>query len=267
MKKHYSLLLFLLVSSLFLVACQTTTSDSKSTSQHSSAISTSSNSPRSSSQSRTTSTSSTSLNEETTQQEKEGSNSPQSEPTIAQKHILPVTPQIQQVSNYCAPTTVSMILSSRGIQVDQFQLAIEMETAEPFETHNRDAIRILNRHLFGYEAPTEKQAGYRLETVTNASSDSEDMKKFKDRVRTNIKDGYPLYYTFDCSKVYPGKQGEHNVIGIGYLETADGQDISLLYYLDPSPNVQDAIYGGLKVITPEELLSAMLSCEEPNYGW
>ncbi|MGT2799587.1 C39 family peptidase [Streptococcus marmotae] len=267
MKKHYSLLSFLLGSILFLVACQATPTNSKSSSQHSSVATTSSKSTSSSSLSSTTSTSSISTNKETTKQEKEENRSRQSESTIAKKHLLQVTPQIQQVSNYCAPTTVSMMLASRGIQVDQFQLATEMGTAEPFGTHNRDAIRILNRHLFGYETPAEKQAGYRLETVTTFTSDSEDMKKFKDRVRTNIKDGYPLYYTFDSSKVYPGKPGEHNVIGIGYLETADGQDISLLYYLDPSPNVQDAVYGGLKVITPEELLSAMLTCEEPNYGW
>ncbi|GGE32410.1 C39 family peptidase [Streptococcus himalayensis] len=190
-----------------------------------------------------------------------------SNPASGQKHVLTVKGQIQQVWNYCAPTTVSMMLASRGIEANQFQLAKEMGTYDPFGTHNKDAIRILNKYLFGYEYPSAQQPGYRLETVRNASSQSEDMKKFKQRLIQNIKDGYPMYYTFDVSKVNPGKSGEHNVIGIGYLETPDGKDIELLYYLDPSPIVQDPVYGGLKTITPEELLAAMLTCEEPNYAW
>lgn len=66
--------------------------------------------------------------------------------------------------------------------------------------------------------------------------------------------------------IYPSKKGEHNVIGIGYLTTEDGKDIEQLYYLDPSPNVQDPRYGELKVTTPEELFQALMTCEEPNYG-
>ena len=62
-----------------------------------------------------------------------------------------MTTQIQQRWNFCAPATVSMMLASRGKIVDQFTLAREMGTYEPFGTHNRDAIRILNKHMFGYE--------------------------------------------------------------------------------------------------------------------
>lgn len=180
---------------------------------------------------------------------------------------LPVTSQIQEVWYYCAPTTVSMMLASCGILVNQHQLAKEMGTYEPYGTHNRDAIRILNQRMFGYEHPANGQAGYRLATVTDASSKSEDMRLFKERVRKDIDDGYPLYYTFMVEQMYPGKKGEHNVIGIGYELTADGQDLSAIYYLDPSPTVQDATYGGLKKVTPEELLSAMVTADEPNYAW
>ena len=180
---------------------------------------------------------------------------------------LDVAPQIQQVWNYCAPTTVSMMLSARGVAVDQYQLARDMGTYEPFGTHNRDAIRFLNRYLFGYDYPADGQAGYRLATVTDASPTSQDMALFKQRLIQNIKDGYPMYYTFDVSKIYPGLIGEHNVIGTGYELTADGSDIAYVYYLDPSPNVQDPVYGGLKKVTPEVLLDAMMICIEPNYGW
>lgn len=180
---------------------------------------------------------------------------------------LAITPQLQEVWYYCAPTTVSMMLASRGLSVSQHQLAREMGTYEPYGTHNRDAIRILNKHLFGYEFPEDGQAGYRLATVTDASSNSEDMRLFKERVRKNIDDGYPMYYTFNVEQIYPGKKGEHNVIGIGYELTPDGKDISALYYLDPDTHVQDPVYGGLKKVSPEELLSATVTCGEPNYAW
>lgn len=183
------------------------------------------------------------------------------------KKILAVTPQIQEEWYFCAPATVSMILSTQGKFVSQRQLAQEMGTYVPFGTHNKDAIRVLNQHLFGYSVPKEGQAGYRLASVTNASPNSEEMRLFKERVRKNIDDGYPMYYTFTLSKIYPGKNGEHNVIGIGYELTPDGKDISAIYYLDSMTHEQDPVYGGLKKVTPEELLEAMAACEEPNYAW
>lgn len=196
---------------------------------------------------------------------------PTTETTVAvqgsRKKLLSVTPQIQEKWYFCAPTTVSMMLSTQGITVSQEQLAKEMGTYELYGTHNRDAIRVLNQHLFGYPEPQAGQAGYRLETVTNASPDSEDMRLFKERVRKNIDDGYPLYYTFTISQIYPGKSGEHNVIGIGYELTPDGKDISAIYYLDSMTHVQDPTYGGLKKVTPKELLAAMVTCGEPNYAW
>ena len=183
------------------------------------------------------------------------------------KKILAVTPQIQEEWYFCAPATVSMILSTQGKFVSQRRLALEMGTYVPFGTHNKDAIRVLNQHLFGYSVPKEGQAGYRLASVTNASPNSEEMRVFKERVRKNIDDGYPMYYTFTLSKIYPGKNGEHNVIGIGYELTPDGKDISAIYYLDSMTHEQDPVYGGLKKVTPEELLEAMAACEEPNYAW
>lgn len=185
----------------------------------------------------------------------------------SRKKILAVTPQIQEEWYFCAPATVSMILSTQGKFVSQRQLAQEMGTYVPFGTHNKDAIRVLNQHLFGYSVPKDGQAGYRLVSVTNASPNSEEMRLFKERIRKNIDDGYPMYYTFILSKIYPGKNGEHNVIGIGYELTPDGKDISAIYYLDSMTHEQDPVYGGLKKVTPEELLEAMAACEEPNYAW
>jgi len=160
-----------------------------------------------------------------------------------------------------------MMLASRGVSVSQHQLAKEMGTYNPYGTHNRDAIRVLNQNLFGYPEPSGNQAGYRLVTVTDARPGSEDIRLFKERVRKDIDDGYPLYYTFNVAQIYPGKSGEHNVIGVGYELTADGKDISAIYYLDPDTHVQDPNYGGLKKLTPEELLAAMVTCGEKNYAW
>ena len=181
--------------------------------------------------------------------------------------LLPISLKLQEEWYFCAPATVHMMLASRGVSVSQHQLAKEMGTYNPYGTHNRDAIRVLNQNLFGYPEPSGNQAGYRLVTVTDARPDSEDIRLFKERVRKDIDDGYPLYYTFNVAQIYPGKSGEHNVIGVGYELTADGKDISAIYYLDPDTHVQDPTYGGLKKLTPEELLAAMVTCGEKNYAW
>ena len=183
------------------------------------------------------------------------------------RKLLPISLKLQEEWYFCAPATVHMMLASRGVSVSQHQLAKEMGTYNPYGTHNRDAIRVLNQSLFGYPEPSGNQAGYRLTTVTDTSPDSEDIRLFKERVRKDIDDGYPLYYTFNVAQIYPGKSGEHNVIGVGYELTADGKDISAIYYLDPDTHVQDPTYGGLKKLTPEELLAAMATCGEKNYAW
>ena len=183
------------------------------------------------------------------------------------RKLLPIPLKLQEEWYFCAPATVHMMLASRGVSVSQHQLAKEMGTYNPYGTHNRDAIRVLNQNLFGYPEPSGNQAGYRLVTVTDARPDSEDIRLFKERVRKDIDDGYPLYYTFNVAQIYPGKSGEHNVIGVGYELTADGKDISAIYYLDPDTHVQDPTYGGLKKLTPEELLAAMVTCGEKNYAW
>ena len=183
------------------------------------------------------------------------------------RKLLPIPLKLQEEWYFCAPATVHMMLASRGVSVSQHQLAKEMGTFEPYGTHNRNAIRVLNQNLFGYPEPSGNQAGYRLVTVTDARPDSEDIRLFKERVRKDIDDGYPLYYTFNVAQIYPGKSGEHNVIGVGYELTADGKDISAIYYLDPDTHVQDPTYGGLKKLTPEELLAAMVTCGEKNYAW
>ena len=120
---------------------------------------------------------------------------PVNQSNVGEKILLNVSPQVQNSWNTCAPTTVSMILSSQGITVSQELLAKEMQTDETFGTHNVNAIQILNYHLFGYVTPQDSQAGYRLETVTTSDVNSKQMHLFKKRLKQNIADGYPMYST------------------------------------------------------------------------
>lgn len=177
---------------------------------------------------------------------------------------LEVPQQVQRAWNTCSPTTVSMLLSYKGIDVSQETLAVEMGTDETFGTHNANAIAVLNQYLFGYATPSANQAGYRLETVTNPETDKS---LFKERLRKNIADGYPMYYTIELSTLSTEKWGEHNVLGVGYQLNAEGTDIESVYYLDPSYVSQDPVYGGLKKVTVEELLYSTSVCVEPNYAW
>lgn len=182
------------------------------------------------------------------------------------RKLLLSTPHIhQEVWYYCAPTTVSMMLATQGISVDQYTLAGEMGTYEPYGTHNEDAIRILNKYLVGKEYPSYQETGYHLAEVADASPATIDV--FEQRALKNFNDGYPMYYTMDVSKVYPGKSGEHNVIGIGYELNEEGNRIEWLYYYDPAQLLGDNPIGTVKKITPEHLLTAMLTCGERNYAY
>lgn len=260
MVKKISLLAGILII-LFLFACGHKTSKPSQSSQTSSFSTTSQ-----SSSSKTGNQSSSQSQASASTESRPSSETASPAPSLV--HRLEVPMQVQRRWNTCAPTAVSMILASRGLTVDQDTLATLMETDENFGTHNVNAIRVLNQQLFGYENPTGSQAGYRLATVTSSDPNSEDMRLFKYRLKRDIDDGYPLYYTVNNAVLYPGvTKGEHNVVGTGYQLSSDGQDITALYYIDPSPKVQDPVYAGLKKVSPEELLAAMVACEEPHYAW
>ena len=174
-------------------------------------------------------------------------------------HRLPTRLISQRKWFYCAPTTISMMLALHGKNIDQDILAKEMGTYEPFGTSSPDAIRVLNRHLFGYETPSGNQAGYRLERVTNPAAQVE---KFKQRIAQNTKDGYPMYFTLDISDLYPEKRGEHAVAGAGYKVSASG-DVELVYFVDPLVKSGD----GIKSMTPFQLLNSAKKNSEPYYAW
>lgn len=208
------------------------------------------------------------ISSQSTEKVREEETQPSSkEAALSIRKRLEVPMQVQRAWNTCAPTSVSMILAYKGVNVSQEELARAMGTDETFGTHNVNAVRVLNQYLFGYAEVPAGQAGYHLATVSSSAKNSEDMRLFKERLRKNIDDGYPMYYTVNNALLYPGRKGEHNVVGTGYELSVDGTDILAVYYLDPSYLVQDPVYGGLKKVSPEELLTAMVACQEPNYAW
>ena len=267
----------LLVLGCCLLACsrqkasespQSRSSDSSKASSTSQARSKTASSSQSSANQSSPSQSSASAESESSSQTTEKVREEETQPSSKEapspiRKRLEVPMQIQRAWNTCAPTSVSY----RGVQASQEELARAMGTDETFGTHNVNAIRVLNQYLFGYAEVPAGQAGYHLATVISSASNSEDMRLFKERLRKNIDDGYPLYYTIDNASIYPGHKGEHNVVGTGYELSADGSDVLAVYYIDPSYTVQDPVYGGLKKVTPEELLAAMCACQEPNYSW
>ncbi|KGM37078.1 C39 family peptidase [Streptococcus sinensis] len=254
-----------------LLACSQQKSSDKPQSRSSASSSqASSTSQPSSKQSSTSQNSISSESESPSQSSENGKQATQpssKEAALSIRKRLEVPMQVQRAWNTCAPTSVSMILAYKGVNVSQEELARAMGTDETFGTHNVNAVRVLNQYLFGYAEVPAGQAGYHLATVSSSAKNSEDMRLFKERLRKNIDDGYPMYYTVNNALLYPGRKGEHNVVGTGYELSVDGTDILAVYYLDPSYLVQDPVYGGLKKVSPEELLTAMVACQEPNYAW
>ena len=86
---------------------------------------------------------------------------------------LDIKPQLQQKWYFCAPTTVSMMLSARNIAADQTILAREMGTYESFGTHNSDAVRVLNKHMFGYELAASRSSGLSARNGKNSRSEND----------------------------------------------------------------------------------------------
>lgn len=157
-----------------------------------------------------------------------------------------------------------MMLSARGITSDVFTLAKLMGTYEPYGTHNRDAIRVLNQQLFGYAQPQANQPGYRLAELHGQPNEITD---FTARFVKDIDDGWPVYLTLNLATIYPGKaHGEHNVAGIGYESAANGQ-VTAILYLDPYQPFADPQTGPLHRIAPADLVRSIQACEEANYAW
>ncbi len=121
----------------------------------------------------------------------------------------------------------------------QRQLAQEMGTYVPFGTHNKDAICVLNQHLFGYSSL--KEGSHRLSSRMQVQI----------LKRQTIQGARSQKYWWWLSNVtlYPFqnlslKNGEHNVIGID--RGIDPRREGYFSHLFRLMTQQDPVYGGLK---------------------
>lgn len=172
---------------------------------------------------------------------------------------LAFEPVLQEEQYWCVPATVQMILRTQGLDAKQAQLAEEMHWIPGYGVHNADGVGVLNEKLFGVRNPAPGAAGYRIQRVADASAET--VQLLKQRVRKNIDEGYPMYYTFELRHLV-ADHGEHNVIGCGYVLTPDGTDIAFLVYYDSY-----LAHPGFFYVRPTTAVESMLACGEPEYAW
>ncbi len=168
---------------------------------------------------------------------------------------LEVSPQVSQRWWYCVPASLSMILDTVGVQVDQFTLARQTNCIDYVGTESPDAIKVLNQYVIGKEAPEPGEMGYHLEKVTEYTPMSSQFSEFKLNYIKSIQAGKPVYLTFNFDKMYDkgGQNFDHAVVGIGYVANESETDIERILYRDPSVSLSGHIHS----VTPEKYFASM----------
>ena len=185
---------------------------------------------------------------------------------IGDKVKISLPQSLQETNYYCGPACLQMILANFGIQVSQSELAKQIKTDSITGSEYEDMARVLNSYLF---ADVDlSRSGYRVQTHTRSDEKASALVQFESRVRKNIDDGYPSVIAIDLNKIYPQlPSANHVVVCNGYIKKFNSQEIAFYYIIDPYDKVQDATYGGLKVVTPQELIDAIIDNVEPAYIW
>ena len=87
-------------------------------------------------------------------------------------------------------------------------------------------------------------------------------------MRLDISTNDPIFVAIDLNALYPHlSSANHMIVVTGYALYAGTDNIAYYYYIDPSYTVQDENYGGLKTVTSENLINAIVVNEEPAYIW
>ena len=175
---------------------------------------------------------------------------------------------IQENNYFCVPACVQMVLRLHGIIVSQSEVALEMNTVPVTGTEYVDLARVVNKYVFHNENPSQSEPGYRVQTIDRFENDEAVFALFEERVKTDIKSGDPVFVAIDVQALYPDlNSGNHMILVTGYA-AYEGTDIIEYYYIvDPSYVIQDPVYGGLKTVTREELINALVVNVEPAYIW
>lgn len=128
-------------------------------------------------------------------------------------------------------------------------------------------LELINEEIFGFKHPLpDAGPGYRQGRIFNPDLQQNDYSRFYERVVRNIQDGYAMPLICDRSILYPGESGDQWVLLNGYLADAEGGIIAF-YFMDPNPRNQDPHHGGLKYISPQDLLLAIYNSYEQAYLW
>ncbi len=85
------------------------------------------------------------------------------------------------------------MLASRGVSASNINLLRKWGLYNPYGPIIEMRFVFLNQNLFGYPEP-RKPSRLSTSIVTDARPDSEDVRLFKERVRKDIDDGYPLLH-------------------------------------------------------------------------
>ena len=184
------------------------------------------------------------------------------------KLILPVEQNVQENGYYCVPATLQMLFKYKNISITQDQLAIELNTSPETGTEYIDLARVANKYLFNNENVGENDPGYHIQTINRYDDDPQIALDFERRVKTNISNNDPTFVAVDVNALYPHlSSANHMVLLVGYSTFGNTDNIAYYYYIDPSYVVQDPIYGGLKIVTKEKLVDAIIQNVEPAYIW
>lgn len=169
-------------------------------------------------------------------------------------------------------SVLQMILSAKGRAVPRAELeaALQKRAAEAPELLPTERFaEVLNDYVFGFKNPLpETGPGYRAESLKAFHPDffQGTYGKFYRRVIRNIADGYPMPLCCDRGILYPGEAGDQWVLLTGYIQNKD-QAIIAFYVVDPNPRTGDPFFGGLKYITPYDLMLAIYHSYDAMYLW
>ena len=159
-----------------------------------------------------------------------------------------------------------MVLDYKGITKSQSELAKEMNTSSKTGTEYVDLARVANKYVFNQESVSDGEAGYRVQTLPIGSMSFEQKTLLNQRLKQNVDDDYPSFVAIDNKAMYETLSvGNHMIVIIGYNLNPSTYDVESYIFIDPSYVIQDDVYGGLKVVSLEDLYEAVYMNEEPAY--
>lgn len=185
-----------------------------------------------------------------------------------EKVQLPLIQSVQENNYFCVPACLQMVLKYKGIEKTQMELANELNTKPITGTEYIDLVRVANKYLFADSEIGPNDPGYHIEELERYDTNPEIAKTFEKRVRLDISTNDPIFVAIDLNALYPHlSSANHMIVVTGYALYAGTDNIAYYYYIDPSYTVQDENYGGLKTVTSENLINAIVVNEEPAYIW